>query len=223
MPLGRPCEHELKCMLLIRRIPQRQEVIVSLKLRAIYISSPCCTAKQYRSGKTILLLSCVISGQSLVEPIICQSSRYQSALCHICRTGYYIYGTPYRSNGNLGSTQSSLYLHGGSNIRYSYPVTPIHPTVLHIINRHPVDHHRYVFITETANVNLGISIPPTGLGSIYRRGFLEQLWKLLVTQFVHNLSRPYGRNSHRRLALFGYVQECIACDHYPSKLLSVGL
>ena len=95
-----------------------------------------------------------------------------------------------RWQSKFGCSESPLNLDIPGNCVKSEPVRPVDPSVLHIIYRYSIDHHGEVSLAEPANVDAGIPVAATLLGSINTGSFIQNHRNIAAGKFFLELHRP---------------------------------
>ena len=107
---------------------------------------------------------------------------------------------------DLARAQSALHLNAAGGRIQPEPVAPIHSTVLHVVHRHAVEHHRHVALAEAAQRDAGISIAAAVGGGVNPRRTVQQHRDIARGQLFLDLAWLDGGEGHGRLPLHGNVR-----------------
>ena len=94
---------------------------------------------QERRSPTVVVFAGVVADGGFGVTVVTNGFENRSALLHLRRFGENRNGTTYRWNRQSRSTQAALDLDAGSYVRQTLPVRPVHPSILHVIDRLAVD------------------------------------------------------------------------------------
>ena len=107
--------------------------------------------------------------------------------------------------GQLARSQTALHLHALRNSVQPEPVAPIDPTVLHVVHRNTIYHHRDVSLTEPTDSDPRIARATALIGRIHARSGVEQHRQILPCKFLLDLYRVHVGERYWGLATYGHV------------------
>ncbi len=97
--------------------------------------------------------------------------------------------------------QAALHLDAGGRVAEAVPVGPVDPAVLHVVDRHAVDHHGGVALVEAADVHPGVARAAALHGGVHARRHVQDHGKVLRAQLLLDLHLRDVGVGHGRLPL----------------------
>ncbi len=116
-----------------------------------------------------------------------------------------VHGAADGGGGQINGTEAALQLDRGGGVGNAVPVGPVHPAVLHVIDRHTVDHDGHVALIKTADIHAGISRAAARRGGVHARRGGEHQRNVAGTQSLHHLLLLNVGERHRGFSLLGAV------------------
>ncbi len=204
VPLGRTQRRHGQRVLLIEFLGQRQEVGVGAEHGTFHVAIAARVGELTGEGKALLAQTRVVYEGVLLIAVVTDVHGHRTTLLHAGGVGHDVDRTTYRGHDQLRSTQAALVVDAARHVRQAGPVGPVHPTVLHVVDGHTVDHHGGVALVEAAHVDAAVAKTATLLGHIDRGRLAQYLGELLVAYHLGDVVALERGHGHRRAAVDGY-------------------